>query len=62
LLRFGEGLVLLRRVERGAQDDAVGRSQVGGPVTQALALAGSAACGRLGIPPEDDPVTLLVSK
>ena len=42
-LGFGERLVLFRGVERGAQDDAVGRGKISGPVTQALALSGSAA-------------------
>jgi hypothetical protein len=40
---FGEGLVLLRGVERRAQDDAVGGGKISGPVTQALALSGSTA-------------------
>jgi hypothetical protein len=41
LLSFGEGFVVLGGIEGRAEDDAAGRCQVGGPVTQALALASS---------------------
>jgi hypothetical protein len=62
MLGFGEGLVVLGRIKGCAQDDGVGRGQISGPVTQALTLASSTGRGRLGVPPENDPMALLISQ
>jgi hypothetical protein len=56
-LGIGERLVVSRCVEGGAEHDEVGSRDLGGPVTQALALDRSAPGRGLRIPPEEDSVT-----
>jgi hypothetical protein len=59
-LLVGEGLVLLRRVERDADDDGVGCVELWGSITEPLAFDRSAGCGRRGVPPQHDPLSALV--
>ncbi len=61
-LRLGELEVLGGRVERSADDGAVGFGELFGAVTQRLSLDGSTACRRLGIPPQQHPSTAEMGK
>lgn len=61
-LRLGEREVLLWSVEGGAEDDAVGLGELGGAVTQPLALDRSTGRRRFGIPPQQHPVATKVGK
>ena len=62
VFRLSEDFVLFGSVERRAQDDAIGGRKVSGPVTQALALTSSTGSRRLWIPPEQNPVSLLIDQ
>ena len=52
---LGEGPVLVRRIEGDAEDDRVGLLELGGSVTEPLALARSAGGVGLHVPPQHDP-------
>jgi hypothetical protein len=54
-LRFSEGQVLGRCVERSAEDDGIELFEALGAVTQALALLGSTRRRRFRVPPEQHP-------
>ncbi len=61
-LGLGELEVLGGRVERSADDRAVGRFESCGAVTQRLALDRSTRCRCLWIPPQQHPPTAKVGK
>lgn len=62
LLRRGEGLVLLRLVERCTEDRAVEGGELCGAVTQRLALNRSTRGRRLGVPPQEHPTARLIGE
>jgi hypothetical protein len=54
-VRLGKGEVVLRRVERDAEDRGVQRFEFRGSVTEPAALQRSTGGGRLRVPPQHDP-------
>lgn len=62
VFRLSEDFVLFGSVERRPQDDAIGSRKLSGPVTQALALTSSTGGRRLWIPPEQNPMALLIGQ
>jgi hypothetical protein len=57
VLFLGKGKVLLRGVERRAEDDGVELFEAMGLVTKALTLNRSTRRGGLGVPPQQHPFT-----
>lgn len=61
-LGLGELEVLGRCIERRPEDDAIGLGESCGAVTQRLSFDCSTGRGRLGIPPQQHPVTTELGK
>ncbi len=59
-LVVGERLVLVRRVERDAEDRGTGLLELWGSITEPLSFDRSAACAGFGVPPQHGPLPALV--